>query len=129
MQPHILPALPKSAHRAAMRGVYKAEDIDKVQSATMMFEVDYGVEYPKAVAEIAYDAEMLLEFCPYPTFATARLRPKVITGWTHVRSSWPLPTSSSMPYKPAGANSAPQLVALARAGTTIHIGEIFLHRH
>ncbi len=51
---------------AAMREIYNAEDIDKAQVAIKAFEVDYGAKYPKSVAKIVDDADVLLEFYRYP---------------------------------------------------------------
>lgn len=94
-QGNVLAALPKSAHPAALsaiKEIYNAEDIDHAQLAIKAFEVDYGAKYPKAVAKIVDDADVLLEFYRYPaehwihlrttnpiesTFATVRLRTKV----------------------------------------------------
>jgi hypothetical protein len=68
---------------------------NKAQIAIKAFEVDYGAKYPKALAKIVDDAEVLLEFYKYPaehwihlrttnpiksTFATVRLRTKVTKG-------------------------------------------------
>src|SRR6201997_2638511 len=93
-QANVLAVLPKSAHPgalAAMREIFNAEDVDRAQVAIKAFEVDYGAKYPKAVAKIVDDAEVLLEFYRYPaehwihlrttnpiesTFATVRLRTK-----------------------------------------------------
>jgi transposase-like protein len=64
-QANILAALPKSAQPgalAALKEIYNAEDIDKAQLAIKAFEVDYGAKYPKAVAKIVDDADVLLEF-------------------------------------------------------------------
>ena len=59
------------------------------------FEIDYGAKFPKAVAKIIDDLDVLLEFYKYPaehwvhlrttnpiesTFATVRLRTKVTKG-------------------------------------------------
>ncbi|WP_174682951.1 IS256 family transposase, partial [Mycolicibacterium conceptionense] len=97
-QANVLAALPKSAHPsalAALKEIYNAEDIDKAQLAIAAFERDYSAKYPKAVAKIADDADVLLEFFRYPaehwvhlrttnpiesTFATVRLRTKVTKG-------------------------------------------------
>jgi putative transposase len=69
VQANVLAALPKSAHPgaiAAMREIYNAEDIDKAQVAIKAFEIDYGAKYPKAVAKIVDNADVLLEFYKYP---------------------------------------------------------------
>ena len=97
-QANVLAALPKSAHPgalAALKDIYNAEDIAKAQLAIKAFEVDYAAKYPKAVAKIVDDADVLLEFYKYPaehwihlrttnpiesTFATVRLRTKVTKG-------------------------------------------------
>src|SRR5882724_3683000 len=78
---------------AALRD--NAEDIDKAQIAIKAFEIDYGAKYPKAVAKILDEMDVLLEFYRYPaehwvhlrttnpiesTFATVRLRTKVTKG-------------------------------------------------
>jgi transposase-like protein len=65
-----------------MKEIYNAEDIDKAQLAIKAFEVDYGAKYPKAIAKIVDDADMLLEFYRYPpsigyTFAPL-IRSKVL---------------------------------------------------
>ena len=75
-----------------MKEIYNPEDIDKAQLSFKAFEIDYGAKYPKAVAKIVDDADVLLEFYKYPAahwiqlrtknpiesyFATARLRTKV----------------------------------------------------
>jgi putative transposase len=80
---------------AALREIYNADGIDKAQVAIKAFEIDYGAKYPKAVAKIVDDADVLLEFWKYPakhwihlrttnpiesTFATVRLRTKVTKG-------------------------------------------------
>lgn len=91
-----------------MKEVYNAEDIGKAQPAIKAFDVDYGAKYPKAVAKITGDADVLLEFYCYPaehriqlrtmnpiesTFATVRLRTKVTEGHALVRLGLPWPTS------------------------------------
>ena len=47
--------------RGAQR-IYNAEDIDKARVAIKAFEIDYGAKYPKVVAKIVADADVLLEF-------------------------------------------------------------------
>lgn len=78
-----------------MREIYTAEDIDQALVAIKAFELDYVAKYPKVVAKIVDDADVLLEFYKYPaehwiqlrttnptesTFATVRLRTKVTKG-------------------------------------------------
>ena len=97
-QGNVLAALPKSAHPnaiKAMQEIYNAEDIDHARTAITAFAKTYGAKYPKAVAKIVDDADVLLEFYHYPaehwthlrttnpielTFATVRLRTKVTKG-------------------------------------------------
>ena len=81
-QANVLAALPKSAHPAALaaiKDIYNAEDIDKAQIAIKAFEVDYGAKYPKAVAKIVDDADVLLEFYKYPA-----------EHWIHLRTTNPI---------------------------------------
>jgi ribosomal protein S24E len=81
-QANVLASLPKSAHpaaSAAIKEIYNAEDIDKAQVAIKAFEVDYGAKYPKAVAKIVDDADVLLEFYKYPA-----------EHWIHLRTTNPI---------------------------------------
>ncbi|MDZ7912931.1 MAG: IS256 family transposase [Rhodococcus sp. (in: high G+C Gram-positive bacteria)] len=142
-QSNVLAALPKSAHPgalAAMKEIYIAEDIDKAQLAIKAFEIDYQAKYPKAVAKIVDDMDVLLEFYKYPaehwvhlrttnpiesTFATVRLRTKVTKG------SGSRAAGLAMAYKLIDAAqarwravNAPHLVALVRAGAVFHKGKL-----
>jgi len=88
VQANVLAALPKSAHPgalAALREIYNAEDIDKAQVAIKAFEVDYGAKYPKAVAKIVDNADVLLEFYRYPA-----------EHWVHLRTTNPMVIWSSV---------------------------------
>ncbi len=91
-----------------MKDIYNAEDIDKAQLAVKAFDIDYGKKYPKAVAKIVDDIDVLLEFFKYPaehwihllttnpiesTFATVRLRTKVTKGPARAQRESPWPTS------------------------------------
>ena len=142
-QANVLAALPKSAHPgaiSAMREIYNAEDIDKAQVAIKAFEVDYGAKYPKAVAKITDDADVLLEFYKYPaehwvhlrttnpiesTFATVRLRTKVTKGpgsrAAAIAMAYKLIDAAQARWR---AVNAPHLVALVRAGATFHKGKL-----
>ena len=142
-QANVLAALPKSAHPAALgalKEIYNAEDIDRAQIAVKAFELDYGGKYPKAVAKIIDDLDVLLEFYKYPaehwihlrttnpiesTFATVRLRQRV----TKVPGS--RTAGIAMAYKLIDAAqarwravNAPHLVALVRAGAVFHKGKL-----
>ena len=142
-QANVLAGLPKSAHPsalAAMREIYNAEDIDKAQVAVKAFELDFSAKYPKAVAKIVDDLDVLLEFYHYPaehwihlrttnpiesTFATVRLRTKVTKG------AGSRAAGLAMAYKLIDAAqarwravNAPHLVALVRAGAVFHKGKL-----
>jgi transposase-like protein len=142
-QANVLSCLPKSAHPgalAAMREIYNAEDIDHAQVAITAFEVDYGAKYPKAVAKIVDDADVLLEFYRYPaehwihlrttnpiesTFATVRLRTKVTKGpgsrAAGIAMAYKLIDAAQARWR---AVNAPHLVALVRAGAVFHKGKL-----
>lgn len=142
-QANVLAALPKSAHPAALsaiKEIYNAEDIDKAQLAIKAFEVDYGAKYPKAVAKIVDDADVLLEFYKYPaehwihlrttnpiesTFATVRLRTKVTKGpgsrAAGIAMAYKLIDAAQARWR---AVNAPHLVALVRAGAVFHKGKL-----
>jgi transposase-like protein len=142
-QTNVLAALPKSAHPGAimaMREIYNAEDIDRAQVAIKAFEVDYGAKYPKAVAKIVDDADVLLEFYKYPaehwihlrttnpiesTFATVRLRTKVTKGpgsrAAGIAMAYKLIDAAQARWR---AVNAPHLVALVRAGAVFHKGKL-----
>ena len=142
-QANVLAALPKSAHpaaSAAMKDIYNAEDIDHAQVAIKAFEVDYGAKYPKAVAKIVDDADVLLEFYKYPaehwihlrttnpiesTFATVRLRTKVTKGpgsrAAGIAMAYKLIDAAQARWR---AVNAPHLVALVRAGAVFHKGKL-----
>lgn len=142
-QANVLAALPKAAHPgalAAMKDIYNAEDIDKAQLAIVAFERDYGAKYPKAVAKITDDADVLLEYFKYPaehwvhlrttnpiesTFATVRLRTKVTKGpgsrAAGMAMAYKLIEAAQSRWR---AVNAPHLVALVRAGAVFHQGKL-----
>ena len=125
---------------AAIKDIDNAEDIDKAQVAVKAFEIDFGAKYPKAVAKIVDDLDVLLEFYKYSaehwihlrttnpiesTFATVRLRTKVTKG------SGSRAAGIAMAYKLIDAAqarwravNAPHLVALVRAGAVFHKGKL-----
>ena len=125
---------------AAMQEIFNAEDIDQAQVAIKAFEIDYGAKYPKAVAKIIDDAEVLLEFYKYPaehwihlrttnpiesTFATVRLRTKVTKGpgsrAAGIAMAYKLIDAAQARWR---AVNAPHLVALVRAGAVFHKGKL-----
>lgn len=140
---NVLAVLPKSAHPgaiAAMKEIYNAEDIDKAQLAVRAFEIDYGAKYPKAVAKITGDLDVLLEFFKYPaehwihlrtinpiesTFATVRLRMKVTKGpcsrAAGIAMAYKLIEAAQARWRKV---NAPELVALVRTGALFHKGKL-----
>lgn len=123
-----------------MKEIYNAEDIDKAQVAITAFELDYRAKYPKAVAKIVDDMDVLLEFYKYPaehwvhlcttnpiesTFATVRLRTKVTKGpgsrAAGLAMAYKLIEAAQSRWR---AVNAPHLVALVRAGATFHKGKL-----
>lgn len=142
-QANVLAALPKSTHSgasAALRDIYNAEDFDHAQAAIKKFERDYGAKYPKAVAKIVDDADVLLEFYRYPaphwihlrttnpiesTFATVRLRQRVTKGpgsrAAGIAMAYKLVDAAQSRWR---AVNAPHLVALVRAGAIFQNGKL-----
>lgn len=118
----------------------RARGIDHAQLAIKAFEVDYGAKYPKAVAKIVDDADVLLEFYKYPpehwvhlrttnpiesTFATVRLRTKVSKGRgsraAGIAMAYKLIDAAQARWR---AVNAPHLVALVRTGAVFHKGKL-----
>ena len=142
-QANVLAGLPKSAHPAALaaiKDIYNAEDIDKAQVAVKAFAVAFGAKYPKVVATIVDDLDVLLEFYHYPaehwihlrttnpiesTFATVRLRTKVTKGpgsrAAGLAMAYKLIDAAQARWR---AVNAPHLVALVRAGAVFHKGKL-----
>ena len=95
---NVLAALPKSAHPAAKKAlaeIYNAEDKAAAVKAARNFATEYEAKWPKAVAKIVDDLDVLTAFYDYPaehwihlrttnpiesTFATVRLRTRVTKG-------------------------------------------------
>jgi transposase-like protein len=140
---NVLAALPKSAHPAAVRAmqdIYNAEDGDLARAAAKVFAQSYGAKFPKAVAKIIDDLDVLLEFYNFPaehwvhlrttnpiesTFATVRHRTKVTKGpgsrAAGLAMAFKLIEAAQARWR---AVNAPQLVALVRAGATFHHGKL-----
>ena len=61
--------------KAALAEIYNAEDREHAVKAAKAFEADYGAKWPKAVAKVTDDLDVLLEFYNYPA-----------EHWVHLRS-------------------------------------------
>lgn len=138
---NVLNVLPKSAQPAARRALAEIRDAtDRAHAlkAIEAFSADYGAKWPKAVAKITDDAEVLLSFFDFPvehwihlkttnpiesTFATVRLRTKVTKGpgskAAGLAMAFKLIESAQDRWR---AVNAPHLVALVRAGATFRDG-------
>ena len=125
---------------AVHREIYNAEDADNARAAITAFERDYGAKFPKAVAKIVDDADVLLEFYHYPaehwihlrttnpiesTFATVRLRSKITKGpgsrAAGIAMAYKLIEAAQSRWR---AVNAPHLVALVRAGARFENGKL-----
>jgi putative transposase len=140
---NVLNALPKSAQpgaKAALAEIYNAEDRQHAETAVKSFAADYGTKWPKAVAKITDDVDVLLAFYDYPaehwihlrttnpiesTFATVRLRQRVTKGpgsrAAGVAMAFKLIESAQHRWR---AVNAPHLVALVRAGARFDKGKL-----
>jgi len=139
---NVLAALPKSAHpgeKKALSEIYNAEDKDHALTAAKAFAADYDAKWPKAVARITDDLDVLLAFYDYPaehwirlrttnpiesTFATVRLRTRVTKGpgsrAAGFAMAFKIIESAQQRWR---AVNAPHLVALVRAGATFENGD------
>ena len=140
---NVLAALPKSAHpgaKAALAEIYNAEDKTHAEAAAKAFASDYGAKWPKAVAKVTDDLDVLLAFYDYPaehwihlrttnpiesTFATVRLRQRVTKGpgsrAAGIAMAFKLIEAAQRRWR---AVNAPHLVALVRAGATFEKGKL-----
>ena len=132
---NILNALPKRLHRsakAAIHEIYQAETRADAEAEIDSFVRTYGDKYPKAVAKLVKDRDVLLTFYDFPAahwvhlrttnpiespFATVRARTKVTKGAGTRRRGL------VMAYKLLDAAqdrwrkvNSPELVALVQAG-------------
>jgi len=140
---NVLNALPTSAQpgaKASLAQIWNAEDKDHAKAAVKAFAADYGAKWPKAVAKITDDLDVLLAFYDYPaehwihlrttnpiesTFATVRLRQRVTKGpgsrAAGIAMAFKLMESAQARWR---AVNAPHLVALVRAGATFKNGKL-----
>jgi transposase-like protein len=140
---NVLAALPESAHpgaKKAMAEIYNAENKTQALRAAEAFADAYRAKWPKAVAKVTDDLDMLLAFYDYPaehwihlrttnpiesTFATVRLRQRVTKGpgsrAAGVAMAFKLIESAQHRWR---AVNAPHLVALVRAGAKFENGKL-----
>jgi transposase-like protein len=140
---NVLSALPKSAHpgaKPALAEIWNAEDRDHARRAVAAFKLAYNAKYPKAVAKITDDMDVLLTFYDYPaehrihlrttnpiesTFATVRHRTKVTKGpgckAAGLAMAFKLIEAAQHRWR---AVNAPHLVALVRAGARFERGHL-----
>jgi putative transposase len=140
---NVLSALPKSAQpgaKKALAEIYSAEDKEHARAAAKAFAAEYGAKWPKAVAKITDDLDVLLAFYHFPaehwihlrttnpiesTFATVRLRQRVTKGpgsrAAGVAMAFKLIQAAQTRWR---AVNAPHLVALVRAGACFEKGEL-----
>jgi len=140
---NVLASLPKSAQpsaKAAIAEITNAESAAHARKAITAFAGDFGAKYPKAVAKITDDADVLLEFYNYPaehwihlrttnpiesTFATVRLRTRVTKGAgsraAGIAMSFKLLESAQRRWRTV--NGA-HLVPLVRAGAVFRNGQL-----
>ena len=123
-----------------MAEIYNAEDKTHAHEAIRAFADTYGAKFPKAVAKIVDDEEVLLAFYDYPaehwvhlrttnpiesTFATVRHRTKVTKGpgsrAAGLAMAFKLIESAQTRWRMV---NAPHLVALVRAGATFTNGKL-----
>jgi putative transposase len=138
---NVLNVLPKSVQPSARKAIAQirdAEDRDHALAAIEAFRADYQAKWPKAVAKIVDDTEVLLTFFDFPaehwvhlkttnpiesTFATVRLRTKVTKGpgskAAGLAMAFKLIEAAQDRWR---AVNAGHLVALVRAGATFHNG-------
>ena len=144
---NVLGALPKSAHpgaKKALAEIWNAEDKRHALDAVASFEAAYGAKFPKAVAKITDDVEVLLAFYDFPaehwihlrttnpiesTFATVRHRTKITHGpgtRAGLAMAFKLIEAAQDRWR---AVNGPHLVALVRAGATFVNGKLVERPH
>jgi transposase-like protein len=126
--------------RAGLAEIWGAEDKTHAQTAAKRFAGLYAAKFPKAVAKVTGDLNVLLTFYDYPaehwvhlrtsnpiesTFATVRHRTRVTKGpgsrAAGLAMAFKLVEAAQDRWR---AVSAPHLVALVRAGATFINGRL-----
>jgi transposase-like protein len=132
-----LDAVPSSLQpkvKAALHAIMNAENKEAADLAMDQFEATYGAKYPKAVAKVLKDRDVLLAHFDFPaehsihlrttnaiesTFATVRLRTRKTKGagsrTAGLAMAYKLLTTAQARWR---CVNAPHLVALVRAGAT-----------
>jgi transposase-like protein len=145
---NVLGAMPKSAHpgaKKALAEIWNAEDRRHALDAVAAFEATYGAKFPKAVAKITDDVEVLLAVYDFPaehwihlrttnpiesTFATVRHRTKITRGpgsrAAGLAMAFKLIQAAQDRWR---AVNSPHLVALVRAGATFINGKLVERPH
>jgi transposase-like protein len=140
---NVINCLPTSAQPAARRAIAEirdAEDRGHAEVAIGQFRELFAAKYPKAVAKIVDDAEVLLAFYAFPaehwihlkttnpiesTFATVRLRTRVTKGpgsrAAGLAMAFKLLQAAQERWRVV---NGPHLVPLVRAGATFHNGQL-----
>ena len=140
---NILNALPKSVQagaRRALNEILLAEDRTHAERAIDAFAADYGVKWPKAVAKVTDDRDVLLTSFDYPaehwlhlrttnpiesSFAPVRARTRVTKGPgtrdTGLAMVFKLLEAAQGRWR---AVNGPHLVALVRAGARFQAGKL-----
>jgi putative transposase len=84
---NVLDALPKSVHRAAkkaIREITEAENKARAEAAIQAFAAEFVTKWPKAVAKIVEEKEVLLTFYDFPA-----------EHWRHLRTTNPIERAPS----------------------------------
>ena len=138
---NVLNALPKSVQPTARRmlaEIRDAESREHAQAAMQTFAHEFGAKWPKAVAKIVDDADVLLAFFDFPaehwvhlkttnpiesTFATVRLRTRTTKGpgsrAAGLAMAFKLIEAAEQRWR---AVNSPHFVALVRAGAKFEKG-------
>lgn len=140
---NVLDSMPKSVHsraKAAIKEITEAENKKEAGKAIEEFAGEFGVKWPKAVAKITSEKEVLLTFYDYPaehwvhlrttnpiesTFAPVRARTDITKGpgsrQAGLAMIFKLMEAAQGRWRRLNGH---HLVALVRAGATFENGEL-----